>query len=72
MYINDIANLCELVGANIEDVAEWMSYDSRIGSNFLNTGIGYGGSSFSKYTKALSYLDKQNGYEIRTVQAAGM
>ncbi len=69
-YMNDIANLCELVGANIEDVAKGMSYDNRIGSNFLNAGIGYGGSCFPKDTKALSYLAKQNGYELRTVQAA--
>lgn len=41
-YMNDIANLCELVGADIQDVAEGMSYDDRIGSKFLNAGIGYG------------------------------
>ena len=69
-YMNDIANLCELVGANIEDVAEGMSYDPRIGSSFLHAGIGYGGSCFPKDTKALSYLAKQNGYTLRTVQAA--
>ncbi len=69
-YMNDIANLCELVGANIEDVAEGMSYDTRIGSSFLHAGIGYGGSCFPKDTKALSYLAKKNGYTLRTVQAA--
>lgn len=69
-YMNDIANLCELVGANIEDVAKGMSYDNRIGSSFLHAGIGYGGSCFPKDTKALSYLAKQNGYTLRTVQAA--
>lgn len=69
-YMNDIANLCELVGANIEDVAKGMSYDARIGSSFLHAGIGYGGSCFPKDTKALSYLAKQNGYELKTVQAA--
>ena len=69
-YMNDIANLCELVGANIEDVAEGMSYDPRIGSSFLHAGIGYGGSCFPKDTKALSYLAKKNGYTLRTVQAA--
>ena len=57
-YMNDIANLCELVGANIEDVAKGMSYDPRIGSNFLNASIGYGESCFLKDTKALSYLAK--------------
>lgn len=69
-YMNDIANLCELVGADIEDVAKGMSYDERIGSRFLNAGIGYGGSCFPKDTKALEYLARQNGYQLRTVKAA--
>lgn len=69
-YMNDIANLCELVGANIEDVARGMSYDRRIGDRFLNAGIGYGGSCFPKDTKALKYLARQNGYELKTVEAA--
>lgn len=69
-YMNDIANLCELVGANIEDVAEGMKYDDRIGSSFLRAGIGYGGSCFPKDTKALKYLAKQYGYTLKTVEAA--
>ncbi len=69
-YMNDIANLCELVGANIEDVAKGMSYDPRIGSSFLHAGIGYGGSCFPKDTKALKYLAKQHGYKLRTIEAA--
>lgn len=69
-YMNDIANLCELVGANIEDVAQGMSYDERIGKRFLNAGIGYGGSCFPKDTKALKYLALQNGYKLKTVEAA--
>lgn len=69
-YMNDIANLCEIVGADIEDVAKAMAYDRRIGDRFLNAGIGYGGSCFPKDTKALSYLAEQNGYHLRTVQAA--
>ncbi|MBO5208770.1 MAG: UDP-glucose/GDP-mannose dehydrogenase family protein [Lachnospiraceae bacterium] len=69
-YMNDIANLCELVGADIDAVAEGMSYDARIGAKFLNAGIGYGGSCFPKDTKALKYLAKQNGYQLRTVEAA--
>lgn len=68
-YMNDIANLCELVGADIEDVAKGMSYDPRIGSSFLHAGIGYGGSCFPKDTKALRYLAKQHGYELKTVEA---
>ena len=69
-YMNDLANLCELVGANIEDVALGMSYDERIGSRFLKAGIGYGGSCFPKDTKALEYLAKHHGYKLRTVSAA--
>lgn len=69
-YMNDIANLCELVGADIQDVARGMSFDERIGSKFLNPGIGYGGSCFPKDTRALDYLARQNGYELRTVKAA--
>jgi len=69
-YINDIANLCELVGADIQNVAKGMSFDERIGKNFLNAGIGYGGSCFPKDTKALAYLAKHHGYELRTVKAA--
>lgn len=68
-YMNDIANLCELVGADITDVAKGMCYDERIGSRFLNAGIGYGGSCFPKDTKALKYLAKENGYRLRTVEA---
>lgn len=69
-YMNDIANLCELVNANIEDVAKGMSYDRRIGDRFLNAGIGYGGSCFPKDTKALKYLAEKHGYHLRTVKAA--
>ncbi|ANU17906.1 UDP-glucose 6-dehydrogenase [Planococcus maritimus] len=69
-YMNDIANLCELVGADIQDVAEGMSFDDRIGSKFLNAGIGYGGSCFPKDTKALEYLATQNGYDLKTIKAA--
>lgn len=69
-YMNDIANLCELVGANVEDVAKGMSFDERIGANFLNAGIGYGGSCFPKDTKALKFLAAQAGYKLETVEAA--
>lgn len=68
-YMNDIANLCELVGADIEEVAKGMSYDARIGERFLNAGIGFGGSCFPKDTKALKFLAKQYGYELKTVEA---
>lgn len=68
-YMNDIANLCELVGADITDVAKGMSYDERIGARFLNAGIGFGGSCFPKDTKALKYLAREHGYTLKTVEA---
>lgn len=69
-YINEIANLCEIVGANIEQVAQGMGMDPRIGDRFLNAGIGYGGSCFPKDTKALHWLAAHNGYELKTIKAA--
>lgn len=69
-YINDIANLCELVGASIDDVVEGMKYDSRIGEKFLHAGIGYGGSCFPKDTSALFSLANSLHYELKTVDAA--
>ena len=68
-FINEIANLCEIVGANVEDVSKGMSFDSRIGDKFLKAGIGYGGSCFPKDTKALHWLAEDNGYELKTVKA---
>lgn len=69
-YINEIANLCEIVGADVETVARGMGADSRIGDKFLRAGIGYGGSCFPKDTKALHWLAKYYDYEIKTVKAA--
>ena len=69
-YMNDIANLCELLGANVDDVACGMSYDARIGANFLKAGIGYGGSCFPKDTKALRFQAHKAGYQLKTVEAA--
>lgn len=69
-YINEIANFCEKIGANINDVTKGMSYDKRIGNKFLNPGIGYGGSCFPKDTKALYHLSKEYDCEIKTLKAS--
>lgn len=69
-YINEIANLCELVGADITDVSKGMGYDNRIGNRFLNAGIGYGGSCFPKDTKALHWLANFHDNELKTIKAA--
>lgn len=63
-FINEIANICEKVGANVEDVAQGMGEDSRIGSAFLNSGIGYGGSCFPKDTKALVQIASNSDYDF--------
>jgi len=69
-YINEIANLCEFFGADIEDVARGMGMDRRISPGFLKAGIGYGGSCFPKDTKALYNLARCHDLEIKTVKAA--
>ncbi|SFF28544.1 UDPglucose 6-dehydrogenase [Paenibacillus catalpae] len=63
-FINAIANLCERYGADVEDVAEGIGSDSRIGSAFLRAGIGYGGSCFPKDTHALNWMADQAGYNF--------
>ena len=68
-YINEIANFCEAIGADISLVTKGMSYDPRIGNKFLNPGIGYGGSCFPKDTKALHFLSKEYGCEMKTLKA---
>ena len=69
-YINEIANVCEVVGADIDAVSAGMGYDPRIGNKFLRAGIGYGGSCFPKDTKALYWLANFLDCEIKTVKAA--
>ncbi len=60
-FINEIANICEELGADVMEVSNGMGFDSRIGSAFLNAGIGYGGSCFPKDVKALAYMAEKNG-----------
>ncbi|WP_010197226.1 UDP-glucose dehydrogenase family protein [Bacillus sp. m3-13] len=67
-FINEIANICELVGADVTKVAEGMGYDNRIGKAFLAAGIGYGGSCFPKDTNALINIAANVGYNLRIVK----
>lgn len=69
-YINEIANLCEKVGANVLDVADGMGMDHRVGRAFLNAGLGYGGSCFPKDTEAIVYLAKEHNIPLSIVQSA--
>lgn len=68
-FMNDIANLCELVGADVNMVRKGIGADSRIGSKFLYPGCGYGGSCFPKDVKALIKTADKNGYEMRVLKA---
>lgn len=68
-FMNDIANLCELVGADVNMVRKGIGADSRIGSKFLYPGCGYGGSCFPKDVKALIKTAEQNGYQMRVLKA---
>lgn len=68
-FMNDIANLCELVGADVNMVRKGIGSDNRIGSRFLYPGCGYGGSCFPKDVKALISTAKDNGYPMRILQA---
>ncbi|MBQ8098323.1 MAG: UDP-glucose/GDP-mannose dehydrogenase family protein [Bacteroidaceae bacterium] len=68
-FMNDIANLCELVGADVNMVRKGIGTDSRIGSKFLYPGCGYGGSCFPKDVKALIQTAKEHGYDMRVLRA---
>lgn len=67
-FINEISNICELVGANVENVASGMGMDRRIGGQFLKAGIGYGGSCFPKDTKALIQIAGNVNYEFELLK----
>jgi UDPglucose 6-dehydrogenase len=68
-FINEIANVCEATGADVEAVAEGMGMDSRIGSKYLRAGIGYGGSCFPKDVSFLKLLAGNSGYNFQLVNA---
>jgi len=68
-FINEIASLCDRVGANIDDVSQGVGLDTRIGSNFLQAGLGYGGSCFPKDTRALEFLSAVKGYNCELLRA---
>lgn len=68
-FINEIAVLCDLVGASVDDVSRGIGMDTRIGKSFLNAGIGYGGSCFPKDTRALDFIATINGYDFHLLRA---
>lgn len=68
-FINEVANLCEKVGANVQDVARAMGRDGRIGPKFLHPGPGYGGSCFPKDTQAMARIGRDFGEELSLVEA---
>lgn len=68
-FMNEIANLCERVGANVDDIRRGIGTDSRIGKRFLFAGIGYGGSCFPKDVQALARTSADYGYDFRTLRA---
>ncbi len=68
-FINEIANLCEVMGADVGQVAEAMGADPRIGPDYLQAGVGYGGSCFPKDTRALSAMSDANGYIFHLLEA---
>lgn len=68
-FMNDIANLCELVGANVNMVRKGIGADARIGTKFLYPGCGYGGSCFPKDVKALIHTGREHGYRMRVIEA---
>ncbi|HEX7973498.1 MAG TPA: UDP-glucose/GDP-mannose dehydrogenase family protein [Anaerolineales bacterium] len=68
-FINEIANICEELGADVKEVAVGMGYDKRIGPNFLDAGLGYGGSCFPKDVKALAYMAAEKGRHPQLLHA---
>jgi UDPglucose 6-dehydrogenase len=68
-FVNEIANLCDYLGANVNSVREGIGSDARIGFTFLFPGVGYGGSCFPKDVKALASTGKEHGYDMKILEA---
>ena len=68
-FINEIANICEALGADVKEVAQGMGYDKRIGHHFLESGVGYGGSCFPKDVTALAYMAQVHGTSPQLLHA---
>jgi len=68
-FINEMANICEALGADVKEVAAGMGYDPRIGPHFLEAGLGYGGSCFPKDVKALAYMAEEKGRHPQLLRA---
>ncbi len=68
-FMNELADLCECVGADVKEVAAGMGYDARIGRHFLDAGLGWGGSCFPKDVKALAYMAKEKGLNPRILDS---
>lgn len=68
-FINELADLCERVGADVKEVAAGMGYDARIGRHFLDAGLGWGGSCFPKDVEALAFMAKENGLEPKILNS---
>ncbi len=68
-FMNEIGNLCELVGADVDNVRKGIGTDSRIGKRFLFAGVGYGGSCFPKDVKALYHTSKENNYDFKILRS---
>ena len=71
-FINEVADLCEVVGANVQDVSKALGLDKRIGSKFLNSGPGFGGSCFPKDIKAFSVTAKKLNIDLSIINAVNI
>src|SRR5438874_12225184 len=70
-FMNEIANVCELMGADVDQVRKAIGADRRIGASFLFPGVGYGGSCFPKDVKALLKSSANKGYDFKILRAVG-